>query len=293
MNYKIFILSLIPFLSTQTHIAGGFPELFLKKKELVSDESQKQIRRTEEKVSITTKDGIKRSAILSLKSNAKANVVLCHPATHNKEYMKDYEEKLFKDYNCIRFDFRRHGENSENQYSTIGVHEAYEVEAAAKLLKEKKETKNLPIYGFGVSLGAAALIKTESRNHIFDALILQSCFENLKTQIRRMFTFYRVPLMDNLIFTSPVSYYAKTRYRIKLKRNKPVNEIKNIKAPIFLIHAKNDTFIPIDAFNALEKAAISIKKIWTPEDGKHTNILETYPELYSKKCGDFLDSLRQ
>jgi len=297
MNYKnFFVLIIFEVLMLTAGSPDGFPRFLYKidSPKIVIIPEKKETVITEEKIILTTKDGLKRHAIITTQPNAKGNIVLCHPATRDKEYMKEYQDKLFPNYNCIRFDFRRHGEDSENQYSTIGLNEANEVEAAVEIFKKRDNTKKLPIYGFGISLGAAALIQAESKKHMFNGLILQSSYEKLKYQIKRMVSFYNLPLMDIFIFTFPVNMYVKTKYRIKLRSNNLVKEIKKIKTPIFLIHAKNDSFIPISAFEDLKKAAsTTIKKTWTPEDGKHTKLLNIYPELYHQQCSEFLENLQQ
>jgi len=247
----------------------------------------------EEKTEIKTADGLIRKGILTTTENAKGNVILCHPITFNKEYMQDYGKKLFDRYNYLTFDFRLHGENNKKQYTTIGQDEVQEVEAAVKLLKEDNRTKNLPLYGFGISMGAAALIEAENKKHTFDGLILQSSYETMRKQIKRMYGFFKIPLMHNFIFRQPTKLIAKRLYRLKMRNVKPSHSVKNISTPIFLVHAKNDPFIPMEAFWEIKNNAKSVVKAWTPDDGEHTKILEKLPDLYAKNCNEFLDSLQR
>lgn len=258
-------------------------------KEKVTGSSNKN--KEEIDVILKTRDGLERKGVLSLNPNAKGNIVLCHAASYTKESMEDFDEKVFTDYNCLRFDFRRHGENNKKQYATLGKYEVYEVEAAVKIFKENEKTKNLPVYGFGISLGAAVLIESESKFHLFDGLILQSSFESLRKQIKRTYKFYSLPLMHNLIFREPTKFLAKKRYRLKLYKVNPVHSIKNISVPIFLMHAKNDSYIAFEAFEALYRASKTVTKTWTPEGGFHTKIYKTYPNEYAKHCNDFLNDI--
>lgn len=247
----------------------------------------------EEQVKIKTADGLIRKGILTITKNAKGNIILCHPLTRNKEYMLPYRDKLFQGYNSITFDFRWHGgEEDKKQYTTIGQDEAQEVEAAIKLLKKDYRTKKLPLYGFGISMGAAALIETENKKHMFDGLILQSSFETMRKQVKRMYNFFQFPLMHNFIFRQPTKLIARRLYHLKMRNVKPSHSVKNISTPIFLIHAKNDNFIPIEAFVEIKNNAKSVVKTWTPEEGEHTKILEKLPDLYAKQCKDFLESLQ-
>lgn len=270
-------------------------EIIEAKKIISLSVGEKSDKKEELFITLRTRDNIERKGVLSLcQNNPKGNIILCHPASYEKGFMENFDRQVFKDYHCLRFDFRRHGENNKKQYSTLGKHEIYDVEAAIEIIKNHPKTQNLPTYGFGISLGAAVLIEAENKFDFFDALILQSSFESLRKQIKRTYKFYDLPLMHNLIFREPTRFIAKKKYRLKLYKVSPVESISNINKPIFLIHAKNDNYISFEAFEALYRAGRkSIAKIWTPEGGFHTKIFNTYPQEYTKHCNDFLAKITQ
>ncbi len=245
----------------------------------------------EERTTFVTRDGVRRNAILLLRENARGNVVLCHSAMHNKESMLPYAKQLFASFNCLTFDFRRHGEQIGRQYSTSGKKEIYEIEAAVKFLNDRSDTRDLPLYGFGVSMGAAYLIEAESKVKRFDGLILQSCFETLRKQIKRQYGFFRIPLMHNLIFREPILTIAARRHNLKLRKLYPMHSIAKVDTPILLIHAKNDDFISFEAFAKLRDNGKNVVQTWTPDDGRHTKILEMLPEEYLAQCEQFFAKL--
>ena len=251
----------------------------------------KQPRLKEKKITLTTRDGVKRRGILSISPNARGNVVLCHPASRNKEFMQKYAMNLFPNFNHIRFDFRKHGEEVENQCTSIGRKERFEVEAAVREFKRRKRLRGLPLYGFGISMGAAALIEAESRKKMFDALILQSCFETLRQQIKRMYPFFRMPLMEHFIYAPPVTYLVRKWYNYDIGRLKPLKSIKKITTPLFFIHAQDDAFIPVEAYYKLRSAARNIVHEWIPKTGRHSEILEIHPEEYPHQCSLFFKKL--
>ena len=228
-----------------------------------------------------------------LRDKPRGNVILCHSASRNKEMMLPYAERLFADYNCLTFDFRRHGEQEGKEYSTSGKKEIYEIEAAVDFVKNHEAMKGLPVYGFGVSMGAAYLIESESKQRRFDGLILQSCFETLRKQIKRQYGIFRIPFLHNFIFREPCLTIAARRHRLKLRKLKPMESIEKIDTPILLIHAKNDDFIYFEAFEKLKERGKSIIATWTPEDGRHTKILETFPEEYLAQCQQFFATLER
>jgi uncharacterized protein len=239
-------------------------------------------------LTITTQDGLKRSGVLTLRKHARGNVVLCHPAAYDKDFMISYQDRVFVHYNCVRFDFRRHGENKEGQYSTIGKKEVYEVEAVVNFLKSFKQTKDLPTYGFGISMGASVLIEYQAWKHNFDALILQAPFDSLENQIRRTFPVFRKTILRNFIFSEPVRWYGKAKYKLDVRNVNPIDSIKKIKVPVFLMHSKDDPIIPHAVFEKFAKVGKCIKKTWAPAVGFHSELFKTYPDLYIKRCNDFL-----
>ncbi len=246
----------------------------------------------ERKVLLKTSDGLVRKGVLTLVPKPKGNVILCHPATMDKNFMIPYQEKVFSQYNCLRFDFRKHGEDIENQYTTIGKYETRDVDAAVKLLREYNRTSHLPTYGFGISLGAVVLIEAESKNPSLDGLIVQAPFEKLRNQIKRIFPFYQRPFMHNFIHRQPSRIYAKFKYNVKLRKVKPYLSIRKIKTPIFLIQSQNDWLIPMKSFNCLVKNGKQcIKKTWNPEKGQHSAILQTYPKKFIQLCNEFLEEI--
>jgi pimeloyl-ACP methyl ester carboxylesterase len=249
---------------------------------------------TYEKILLETKDGCKRKGVLTLRPQAKGVVILCHPATFDKEFMKVFVDEVFTEYHCLRFDFRRHGEDAGLYYSTCGKKEVYEIEAAVDYVRNHLMTRGLPIYGFGISLGAGILVEAESKKPMFDGLILQATFDRLGLQIRRRVPFLNFPLIRPFIFFEPARFYLQKMHGVRLNRVNPIVSIKKISIPIFLIHAQDDAYIPFEAFQSLQKAAGgNVVKTWTPLSGGHTKLYSARPKEYARECVEFLDSLQK
>lgn len=271
-------------------IAGPDPATIIKKTALDPLAESREI-------TLTTrdprkKDRVTRKGFLTLRPGARANVVLCHPAAHDKNFMIPFEAEPFADFNCIRFDFRRHGEASEAQVSTIAHREIYEVDAAVRFLKETPETKDLPIFGFGISMGAAVLIHYEARFATLAGIIVQSTFHNLRPQMQSMNPILRIPLVSMLLFAEPFRYIAQQRYGVRLYTVNPEELIKKVTCPLFLIHARNDAYVPFRSHERLKKAGgKKVIKNWTPETGKHTEIRKTHPELFTSHCKEFINTV--
>lgn len=249
---------------------------------------------TYERIVLKTEDGCQRNGVLTLRPNARGNIVLCHPATYDKEFMKVFVDKVFVDYNCIRFDFRHHGDDALQHYSTCGKKEIYEVEAALDILKKHDQTKDMPTYGFGISLGAAVLIEAESKKHSFDALILQSTFEKLSLQIRRKIPLFNFPPFRFFMFREPTRFYLQKVYGVRLNRITPMKSIQKISIPIFLMHAQDDVYIPFEAFQTLlASGGGNIVRTWAPITGGHTTLYAMKSKEFKQECSSFLRSLER
>lgn len=271
-------------------IAGPDPQLIAKKTPYLPLNGSREI--TLHTNDPRKQDRVTRKGYLTIRPGARANIVLCHPAAYDKSFMIPFEDEPFAEFNCIRFDFRRHGEETDGQVTTVAHREIYEVDAAVKLLKETPETKDLPIFGFGISMGGAVLIHYEAKFHTMAGIIVQSTFHKLRHQLEAMSPILRIPLASMLLFGEPFRYLAQKRYGVRLYKVSPEDLIKKVTCPIFLIHARNDGYISIKSHDRLKKAAgKKVVKTWTPETGLHTEIRKTHPELFSAHCREFIESV--
>lgn len=124
-------------------------------------------------------DTFQRKGLLALRPHAIGTIVICHGYTQSK-VESFFFKSIFSHFNVLAFDFRAHGELvDKDQYSTIGQDEMYDVLGAVNYIKSNPEIANLPIVGFGFSMGAVALLRAQSENNdLFDALILDSPFDS-------------------------------------------------------------------------------------------------------------------
>jgi dipeptidyl aminopeptidase/acylaminoacyl peptidase len=97
--------------------------------------------------------------------------------------------------------------------------------------------------------------------------------------------------MHHIAFSSPITYLARKWSGLDLRRVNPTKTIEKVTTPIFLIHSKSDKFIPMKAFHKLKNAGKSIEKTWTPQDGKHTELLAIHPNEYAQHCQEFLTEI--
>jgi len=198
-----------------------------------------------EKVSFLTSDGIKLSGwLVHSKENSKKVIILCHGYGCSKQDMLEFSW-LSEKFNLLLFDFRAHGE-SEGGFTSHGWLEFRDVIAAANFLRNKGYNE---IGGFGISLGAAVLLLAADQSNL-KALVVDSPYASLEQMITRTFKF---PLLKN-VFGFAGRLIARL-LRVNLEEVKPAQKVKEIKAPLLIIHGKFDSFIPVEDAKLIHRNA--------------------------------------
>ncbi len=241
-----------------------------------------------------SKDGTSLAGMLIERNGAKANLLLCHGYRKSKETLHAYL-KMFPDYNIFMFDFRGHGE-SGGDLTTIGYLETQDVIAAAQFMDQEMTSRNkrrLPMLAIGVSMGGASLIKALSQEpSLCDAIVIDSTYAVLWDEIQLVFTKKSgLPLFPFLpIMKTMGTYYA----GCDIAKMRPVDDIKNVKVPMMLIHSSIDHFMPtyhaLKLYNSAVQAERNIK-LWIGPPADHGKLHVISPDIYKKKVGKFFNRL--
>jgi len=252
-----------------------------------------------------------RHGILVKRKGAKGTVLFCHGFTCNK-YDVGFLRFLFKDYNCMTFDFRAHGENTDGQCCTLGKNEAYDVIAAAKFLRSHPDIKDKPLLVYGFSMGAVASIEAQAKDKsLFDAMILDCPFGSAENVVKRgldnkklsIFGYeFHIPgrrILQKYVFHPYVQSFVKAflqavanfdskRINLLITPLKPSESMKKIDVPCLLIHCKNDEKIPVNSIkNVYYNAQSKYKKLWVTNGRSHYDSFFYNPEKYAQKVRSF------
>lgn len=256
---------------------------------------------------------ITRKGLLTLRKNPKANLLICHGFGCDKIEIS-FLRTFFPSYNILIFDFRAHGEKNEKECCTFGKNEAYEVIAAAKFLKTHHSTKNLKTFGYGFSMGAASLIQAQSKESLFEGLILDGPFDSSRSLVKKGLSYLKINcfgytfdlpglnLLEEYAFNPYVQPLIKYLFKIvanldSTKTNsrlcliEPAQAIKNINIPCFFIHCKNDEKIPVECIKNIFNNAPCYKKLWLTDGRKHCDSLLFHPEKYIYMTNQFLEQV--
>ncbi len=260
---------------------------------------------------------IARRGILVTRNHARATVLVMHGYTSNKIDM-GLLRLLFSPYNLFLFDFRAHGEDVEGQTSTFGYDEVYDVVAAVDFLRENPITKNLPIIGYGFSMGAATAIQAQARDpQLFTALILDCPFDSTDALVKRgldkalgkiyipWFGYYEIPgrkflekhAMDPwiqpilLFFLRIFAGMDASRITTFPKRVCPCDSAKSIVIPAQFITCYADDRVPIDAVVNVYQNIQGYKRLWVTRGARHFGSLFNNPELYQQMIANFIEKV--
>jgi hypothetical protein len=122
---------------------------------------------------------------------------------------------------------------------------------------------------FGHSLGGAVAIDLASRREC-GGLIVQSSFTSAKDMARRLF---RIPLFE---------YIPKSQFNSLAK-------IRQVRAPILIVHGTRDEVVPFSMGQRLFEAAPEPKFFFPVEDAGHNDVVEVGGEGLLDHLRSFLE----
>ena len=220
-------------------------------------------------VTLLTADGLHLTAwYVPASESAAPTVLLAHGLQDSKWTLLRLIPWLHEaGYNVMAIDFRGHGD-SDKRPTTLGREEVLDVQAALDWLQA--EGVGDKIGALGQSLGAAALVNTAAIDNRLDALVLDSLFAEWKNvdygRGYRLSPQWLVPGVPD-----------------------PVEVIRRVHVPVFIIHGSADILVHVDHAQRLYAAANEPKSLWINDSG-HAWSAWTYPELYQQKVLDFLET---
>jgi len=196
-----------------------------------------------EPVDFITSDGLKLAGWW-VPGIGDATIIVGHGYPFDKGNIYQGTNWLHPQFNLLFYDHRSFGE-SEGMYTTGGIEETKDIEAAIEFVKKKK-SGSIGLYGF--SLSAAAMLMSD-HTHV-NAVVADSSYATLKDLVLHIYA-PMGPLQVPFAIAS--KFYG--RFFLKNLDSSPLQSIAQTKTPIFLIHSKDDTEIPVESAYKLRRAA--------------------------------------
>ena len=240
-----------------------------------------------QEVSFKSEDGLMLSGVLVLRPLAQHVILFCHGRWQAKEFLYPLAD-LFNKETLFFFDFRTHGA-SEGNLVSLGYHETKDVQAARNFLATHRSTKHLSVYGIGFSMGAAALLKAACQGSDFEALVIDSAFAHLYTQMCRLFT--RTTKLPHCMFSLSQCIYE-ALIKGPIEAVSPQTFLKSSNLPILIIHSEEDRVVPVEDAYELYAQAQGIKELWIAKSARHAYLFKQFPRAYKHKVYDFFNRVK-
>ena len=172
---------------------------------------------------------------------------------------------LHPGFHLLFFDFRYFGD-SDGAYTTAGLLETRDVEAAVAYLQRREDVDPSRVGALGFSMSAAALILTRSSG--IHAIVADSAYASLEELIERQFFFFPGPLKWPFVALTKV--WAHLLLGVDVTQAAPMEAVRKLRTPLLLIHGADDSQIP--AFHTREIAANadpSLTEVWIVPGADH------------------------
>lgn len=216
-------------------------------------------------------------------------VILVHGFRKEKADMGDYAKFYYdRGFNILMPDSRGHGE-SEGDYYGYGWHDRLDIIGWINQLIEEYDMKEIVLHGN--SAGAAAVLMTsgEVLPEQVKGIIADSGYTSMKDELKHQLKhLYGLPAFPLLEITSGMT---KLRAGYFFEEVSAIEQVKNNKLPIFIIHGTADDLVPTWMGEELYEAAGGEKELWLVPDVGHIKAHEIETVEFQKRVDAFLKKL--
>ena len=218
-----------------------------------------------EEVDFAAADGIKLHGWFIPSDSARATLLFCHGNAGNiSDRLASIEQFHRLRLDVFAFDYRGYGK-SEGAPNETGTYR--DVEAAWQYLTEQKRIPADRIVVFGRSLGGAVAIWLAA-HHQPGGLIVESSFTSIPDIAAKHYPFL------------PVRWLSRFRYDSK-------SRIRQVTAPVLIIHSPDDDLVPFSHGQALFAAANEPKE-FLHLSGSHNEGFLINSDSYDKALTEFI-----
>lgn len=237
---------------------------------------------------LKSEDGLQLHGMYFPTKDAKRIVLLSHGYKGSPFGDFAYISQFLHENGCDLFyiDQRCCGE-SEGMYITYGALERKDVVLWSRYIAERN-TKQLPIYLYGESMGGAAVLMASGENlpKEVKGIIADCAFRSMKGQLQDMArNWFHLSWIDLLLFR--VDLYCRLLGGFRMKDADTTYAMRTNKRPILFFHGTADTFV--DPRNSLYNFAIckAPKELVMIHGARHLCSAYVEPERYKEKLISF------
>ena len=220
-----------------------------------------------EDVWLLTTDGVRINAFYRSNPSSRQVLLWFHGNAENIGYNLEQLRALAQiGTSIMAVDYRGYGK-SQGTPDEAGVH--HDADAAYDYLTEQRHFRTQDILIYGHSLGGAVAVNLAARRPC-GGLIVQSSFTSAGAMAARIFP---IPL---------IAYAVKSRFD-------SLETIRDVHAPILIVHGTRDDVVPFVKGEQLFRAAPEPKRFFPIQGAGHNNVMEIGGESYLACLRSFVE----
>jgi len=218
-------------------------------------------------------------------------ILLVHGSGDNRAHPAERMLGIAKDlvsygYNVLMFDMRGHGE-SEGKHTSAGYYERNDLLGAIDYIRQRGVENKIGVLGF--SMGAATSLMAAAESEEIDAVVADSAYADIVSIIDSEFA-----ARSNLpkFFMPIILFMTRNIYDIDFAAIKPEEAVKEVSAPVLIIHGEQDDMIPVQhAYRLKEASQNPDSKLWVVPEAQHANSYLVRPAEYREWVISFFDEV--
>lgn len=239
-----------------------------------------------ESITLETADALKLSGWWLPRPESRSVVIGCHGHLGAKHELLGIGTGLWRaGHNVLLFDFRGRG-HSDPWPNTLVSREVDDLGAAVAYARARLPDGQIGVIGF--SMGAAVTLLAAAREPAIAAVVADSSFTSATEVVAaRLRQVLRVPADPLVAITSTL---VERRHGYRLSQVRPIDAVRSIAPrPVFIIHATNDSIIPIAHAHHLFAAAGEPKELWVCDNVDHCGAYFADRSMYVSRVAAFFD----
>jgi pimeloyl-ACP methyl ester carboxylesterase len=198
----------------------------------------------------------------------RATVFVLHGIRDSKESMRGWADMLSENgYRAVLIDLRGHG-RSTGDVLTYGVRESLDLTQVLSVLEGRGLVVG-PVGAMGNSYGAAVAIQWAGLDPRVATVVSVSCFASLRSVVAR---YAPLPRPLPLPFVNRVVDLAGARAGFDPDAASPVEAVRRTRAPILLIHGRNDARIDPAHAERIHAAGADHTELVVVEGAGHVSV---------------------
>lgn len=274
----------------QNSVFDPVPEYYVKHADQYNEGLSFYKTRLSESYTLTSRDGLKLKAFYYKHPSAKRVILLAHG--YHGSPIQDYAGLIpfLYEHECSLFLIheRCHGD-SEGRYITFGMRESEDIADWMNLLAAFPENKNLDLYFYGISMGAASVMMASAENlpdHVRGLIAdcgYADAWEQVCYSVRHFAHIPKIPIM--YIIDACCRIFA--RYSLKDKSPEKAMQ-KDTRIPVLFIQGTADEMVLAHHTLRNYDSCVAQKTILMVDDAPHAQSCYQDPEKVRKAISDFI-----